>query len=118
MDFHEHSLTTTDFKNISRYSYFPWMDTSSSSSQVNPVAIELNRGIFYVQDQYTRFQVMVVHQPPVTTVFCNCSQKGFCSHQKATLTKLFGQESWLSFFDSQRYGKLLQKVASQYGLEN
>ncbi len=118
MDFHEHSLTTIDFKNISRYSYFPWMDTSSSSSQVNPVAIELNRGIFYVQDQYTRFQVMVVHQPPVTTVFCNCSQKGFCSHQKATLTKLFGQESWLSFFDSKRYGKLLQKVASQYGLEN
>lgn len=118
MDFHQHTLTTIDFGTVSRYSYFPWMDTALGNSQINVIAMEFNQAIFEVTENYTSFRVMVVYKSPVTSLFCNCTQTGFCSHQKTTLTKLFGQKSWLSFFDFNRYRNLLKKAALQYGLEN
>jgi len=118
MDFHQHTLTTIDFGTVSRYSYFPWMDTTLANIQINVLEMEFNQATFQVVESYTNFQVMVIYKSPVTSLFCNCAQKGFCTHQKAALTKLFGQENWLSFFDFNRYRNLLKKAAVQYGLEN
>lgn len=118
MEFHQHTLTTIDFGTVSRYSYFPWMDTILGNIQINVQEMEFNQATFQVIESYTNFQVMVIYKSPVTSLFCNCAQTGFCTHQKATLTKLFGQENWLSFFDFNRYRNLLKKAAVQYGLEN
>lgn len=118
MEFHQHTLTTIDFGTVSRYSYFPWMDTILGNIQINVQEMEFNQATFQVIESYTNFQVMVIYKSPVTSLFCNCTQTGFCTHQKATLTKLFGQENWLSFFDFNRYRNLLKKAAIQYGLEN
>ena len=118
MDFHQYTLTTIDFASVSRYSYFPWMDIALANIQISVVEMEFNQATFQVLENYTNFQVVVIYKSPVTSLFCNCTQTGFCSHQKATLTKLFGQESWLSFFDFNRYRNLLKKAAVQYGLEN
>ncbi|MFU1858746.1 SNF2-related protein [Sphingobacterium sp. NGMCC 1.201703] len=118
MEFHQHTLTTIDFGTVSRYSYFPWMDTILGNIQINVQEMEFNQATFQVIESYTNFQVMVIYKSPVTSLFCNCTQTGFCTHQKATLTKLFGQENWLSFFDFNRYRNLLKKAAVQYGLEN
>lgn len=93
MDFHQHTLTTIDFGTVSRYSYFPWMDTALANIQINVLEMEFNQVTFQVIESYTNFQVMVIYKSPVTSLFCNCDQTGFCTHQKATLTKLFGQEN-------------------------
>jgi superfamily II DNA or RNA helicase len=94
------------------------MDTILGNIQINVQEMEFNQATFQVIESYTNFQVMVIYKSPVTSLFCNCTQTGFCTHQKATLTKLFGQENWLSFFDFNRYRNLLKKAAIQYGLEN
>ncbi|WP_286860633.1 MULTISPECIES: DEAD/DEAH box helicase [Sphingobacterium] len=118
MEFHQYTLTTIDFGSVSRYSYFSWMDSALANIQVNVVEMEFNQATFQVLENYRDFRVMVIYRSPVTSLFCNCGETGFCSHQKATLTRLFGQENWLSFFDFNRYRNLLKKIAVQYGLEH
>lgn len=118
MEFHQYTLTTIDFGSVSRYSYFSWMDSALANIQVNVVEMEFNQATFQVLENYRDFRVMVIYRSPVTSLFCNCGDTGFCSHQKATLTRLFGQENWLSFFDFNRYRNLLKKIAVQYGLEH
>lgn len=118
MEFHQHTLTTIDFSTVSRYTYFPWMETTWVPLQIKVSTMEFHQATFDVLDNYTAFQVMLIYKAPVTSLFCHCAQPDFCSHQKAVLTKLFSQENWLSFFDSNRYHTLLKKVALQYGLEH
>lgn len=118
MDFRQYTLTDIDFTKVSRYSYFPWMDTSLAHFQIHVKEMAINQATFQVLENYTDFEVRIIFTAPTTDLFCNCAQHGFCSHQKATLTKVFTQESWLSFFDHNRYQSLLKKVAVQYGLEN
>lgn len=118
MEFHQYTLTTIDFGTVSRYSYFPWMDTVLANIQINVLEMEFNQATFQVLENYRDFRVTVIYRSPVTSLFCNCEETGFCSHQKATLTRLFGQENWLSFFDFNRYRNLLKKIAVQYGLEH
>jgi len=118
MEFHQYTLTTINFGTVGRYSYFPWMDTALANIQISVVEMEFNQATFQVFENYTNFQVMLVHRSPVTSLFCNCTEPGFCNHQKATLTRLFGQENWLCFFDFNRYRNLLKKIAVQYGLEH
>ncbi len=117
MEFHQYTLTDIDFTKVSRYSYFPWMDLTLAHFQVNAMEMEVNQATFQVLENYTDFEVMIIHTLPTTAVFCNCPQTGFCRHQKAALGKLFTQENWLAFFDHNRYQHLLKKVAAQYGLE-
>ena len=118
MNFHQYTLTNINFTMVSRYSYFPWMDNSLAHIQVKAIAMEFNHARFQAFDNYTDFQVILTYEDVTTSLLCNCSQTGFCSHQKAVLTKLFGQETWLSFFDKKRYQHLLKKIAIPYGLQD
>ena len=48
MDFHQYTLTDIDFTKVSRYSYFPWMDTSLAHFQIHVKEMAINQATFQV----------------------------------------------------------------------
>src|SRR5699024_8581819 len=82
-------------------------------------SLKKNEGHFLILSLGTRYDVIVVYDSPVLTLFCNCSDREeFCIHQKLILNEIYKNDHVYLFFSAYAYQDYLKKIAVKYGLED
>lgn len=89
-------------------------------SEIQPVSIELNLGVFTNNFAADYPVITVIQQQHALRLSCTCkaSKRKLCTHQVQVLYCIMEKSNFRIFFDEVQRKEKIRQVAKEYGLEN